>query len=258
MHIKHIVPSAIRRFFGHSKQKTSDNINYNKSLWNSYAQRWSKETAWVEKEGVQDKESYLEFLGDEWGTKEDVLTIIDEFIKPYVSSHSHALEIGVGGGRIADKVAPLVKTLDVSDIAITMLENAKKALSMHTNITYFPLNGTSLHLWEDASIDFVYSFDVFVHLDLHTMWRYFQEISRILKPNALAFIHTTNLLAPKGWQRFESQRAFKVEGHYFVTPEIISTLCNHCNLEIIKESQTSEQNFYYARDYLFIVRKKEQ
>ena len=209
----------------------------------------------MEKKEVVDKENYLEFLGDEWGKKEDVLAILSEFVKPYVTPQSHALEIGVGGGRIAHQVAPLVGTLDVTDISSEMIARSKQALASHGNINYFTLASASLGQWKNNSIDFVYSFDVFVHLDVHTMWGYFQEINRILKPNGKAFLHTSNLLAPEGWRRFSSQSKFRIEGHYFITPEIIHTFCNRSKLSLIKESLIDETNFYYARDYLLVIEK---
>jgi ubiquinone/menaquinone biosynthesis C-methylase UbiE len=165
------------------------------------------------------------------------------------------LKIGVGGGRIANQIAPHVAKLYATDIAPHMIERSRAALSSHKNIEFFTLPNSSLALFDDASCDFIYSFDVFVHLDLHTMWRYFQEIHRILKPGGHAFLHTTNLASPQGWKRFAAQKSFKVEGHYFITPEIISVLCKKSNLQIVHESPIDESNFYYARDYLFVVLK---
>ena len=50
-------------------------------------------------------EEGLEFLGDEWSTKQDFFQVIDEFIKPYVKLDDAACEIGCGGGRVAAKVS---------------------------------------------------------------------------------------------------------------------------------------------------------
>ena len=66
---------------------------------------------------------------------------------------------------------------------------------------------------------FIYSFDVFVHLDLHTIWSYMKTIHRMLLPNGKCFLSTSNLLAPLGWERFSTQDKYTVGGFYFTTPD---------------------------------------
>ncbi|MDQ6839647.1 MAG: class I SAM-dependent methyltransferase [Actinomycetota bacterium] len=64
----------------------------------------------------------------------------------------------------------------------------------------------------------MYSFDVFVHLDLHVQWSYIKEIERMLKPGGKVFIHTADLTTSAGWNRFVRQSGYRVEGFYFMTP----------------------------------------
>lgn len=45
-------------------------------------------------------EDQLEFLGDEWSDKASVLTVLDEYVFPFVSEDSIVAEIGSGGGAI--------------------------------------------------------------------------------------------------------------------------------------------------------------
>jgi hypothetical protein len=60
-----------------------------------------------------------------------------------------------------------------------------------------------------------YSFDVMVHIDLHTIWKYLLEIRRVLKDETgRAFISTANLEAPGGWERFTKQKEYSVGGFY--------------------------------------------
>ena len=98
--------------------------------------------------------------------------IVDTFILPYVRGRT--LEIGSGGGRIANLVAPHVPWLHCADIATNMLEMAKQSLT-HTNITFHLIDGATL---PDFSYDAIYTFDVFVHVDIHTMWKYFMEAQK--------------------------------------------------------------------------------
>ena len=107
----------------------------------------------------------------------------------------------------------------------------------------------------DGVYDFIYVFDVFVHFDLHTMWRYFEEMHRMLKPEGVAFISTANLLTPGGWTRFSRQSRFTVGGFYFVSPEIVRALIDKAGFRIIKEADVDPSNTYYNRDYLALITK---
>lgn len=164
-------------FFKKSESKNQENtakasnIESNKNIWNNFAKNWTKQGAEVENSSIDEhgKIEYLEYLGDEWGNKESVKQVIDDFIFPYINSDSIVAEIGCGGGRIAAQVAPGVKKLLCFDISEQMLNNAQKKLSNFSNISYILNNGQNFDETFYGNFDFVYSFDVFVHLDLHTI-----------------------------------------------------------------------------------------
>jgi SAM-dependent methyltransferase len=234
------------------------NIDYNRNLWDTYSQTWSKDKAEIEDKEIRagSREDYIEFLGDEWGDKESVQEVLNDFLFPFISGNSVVAEIGSGGGRIAAVVAPRVEQLYCFDISRDMLSRASKVLSDLENISFILSNGKSFEEKYSERFDFVYSFDVFVHLDLHTIWSYFSEFRKILKKEGLIFLHTSNLKAPGGWERFASQQEYKVEGHYFISPEIVNILAEKAGFDIVKRSEVTT-NFYYKRDYLFILKKRE-
>jgi SAM-dependent methyltransferase len=231
------------------------NTEYNKYLWDKYANGWDKLGVDVEDKniGINEREKYLEYIGDEWGNKDSVAQVLNDFIFPYLRHDCKCGEIGSGGGRIASKVAPRVSELVCFDISEKMLQNAKEKLVEYSNIEYILTDGKGFSDDLKETFDFIYSFDVFVHLDLHTIWSYFIEIKKTLKKDGKAFIHTTNLSAPKGWERFINQREYSVEGHYFITPDMITLLAEKAGFNIIKTSVVNDTNFYYHRDFLFIL-----
>jgi SAM-dependent methyltransferase len=53
-------------------------------------------------------------------------------------------------------------------------------------------DGRSLSILPDASVDFVFSFDSFVHIDRDIVGAYLAEIARTLKPGGKGFIHHSN------------------------------------------------------------------
>jgi SAM-dependent methyltransferase len=236
-----------------------DNVGYNRELWDRYAARWAsprfrRDTAAA---GVDNEQ--IRVLGDEWSPGEGatVREIVDDWIVPHLGPEARVAEIGVGGGRIALHVVDRVGELTCFDISEGMIERARAALGPRDNVRFVLLQAPKLPDELGGSLDFVYSFDVFVHLDLHVMWQYIQEIDRVLRPGGRAFLHTSNLTAPGGWARFVAQDRYAVEDHYFVTPETVRTLIGHTSLTVERESTPSPDNSVLGRDYLLVVRRPE-
>ena len=180
------------------------NIEFNRDYWDRYARCYKKSKVRVEDPNIseQEKESYLKYMGDEWGRVSDVVKIVEEFIYPYITNQSIVGEIGTGGARIASKVVDRTKEFYCFDISSELLKAAKSVLANYSHVKYILLKQSQFPPELADRFDFIYSFDVFVHLDLHNMWQYFKEIRRILKDGGKAFIHTTNLKAPEGWKKF--------------------------------------------------------
>jgi SAM-dependent methyltransferase len=220
-------------------------------------------------------------------------------------------EIGVGGGRVASRVYGHVKHLYCFDIAEEMLKQAQEsiaqlhaqnlastadasAIAASASPATLPSN-ISFHLLSSApsfppkllgSCDVVYSFDVLPHVDLHTIYGYFKTVRTILKPNPTegdrsrprprVFLHTANLCAPLGFERFSKQSRYTAGGFYFVSPDIIHQLAAQTGYRIIQQSRCApttpacgaaststdefqaarderSKNLYYQRDFLFVM-----
>jgi SAM-dependent methyltransferase len=248
-----------RRFALPDSVSPLDNVGYNRSLWDWYADRWTDHEfrqRQLDHEGRDaDDPSSVARLGEEWGRLEDVEAIVDRWILPHVDGHAVVGELGTGGGRVARLVAPKVGQFHAFDVAPKMLQRARRELRDVRGAQFHVLNAPALPTELAESFDFVYSFDVFVHLDLHVQWRYLQEFRRVLKPGGRAFVHTSNLTAPAGWERFAAQEYYRVEGFYFMTPEAVRTLVDHSGLRMVDELNGAPGNFYYERDYLVLLEK---
>lgn len=235
------------------------NVEYNRALWNWYAARWDEadfRREQVRHEGKpEDRADELAVLGDEWGDAAAVDQVVAEWITPHVGPASVTGEIGTGGGRIARRVAPQVGEFHAFDVAPLMLDRAREALEEFPHCHFHVVDRPVLPADMEGCFDFIYSFDVFVHLDLHTQWCYLSEIARVLRPGGRAFVHTANLASEGGWKRFEGQDRYRVEGFYFVVPELVKVLCARAGLEVVHESADEAGNFYYERDYLVLLEK---
>jgi SAM-dependent methyltransferase len=219
-----------------------DNFEWNRKMATGYARRHGGE-------GQSP-------LGEEWGASpEEVEEILVRFLYPYLGPTDIVAEIGVGGGRIAERVAPRVERLHVFDISPRMLDAARLRLAGFGNVEFTLQTESALPPKLSGSLDVVYSFATFLHLDLHTMWRYFQEMARVLRPEGHAFVHTATITTPRGWQRFVSQEEFSVFGFYFVSPEIVQTLASRAGLRAVDASESQEDNAYLSRDYFAVFRR---
>lgn len=234
------------------------NLSVNRRFWDRYARAWDARNPYldVEHEGGE-RDAYIAehiaVLGDEWGTPSDVATVLEDFVYPSLQPGHTVAEIGVGGGRIAAAVAPRVSKLYGFDISREMLKRAQHVVP--ANVELVLLRSPELPRDLAGTIDFAYAVDVFVHLDLHTQWRYLVQLYEVLKPRGRALVHTTNLRAPRGWERFAQQRRYDVRGHYFVIPELIDLLAERAGFAVVQRSEPTDDNFYYARDYVALVEK---
>jgi SAM-dependent methyltransferase len=202
-------------------------------------------------------EKHVRSLGQEWAPVGDLEEVLSEYVYPYLSKDTVAVEIGVGGGRVAALVAPLVRRLHCIDLSPEMLARAREKLAGANNVDFLLVDEPQLpHEWSDG-IDFVYSFDVMVHLDLKTIWAYFGECARVLRPGGLVMAHTTNLTTDRGFERFARLPARPFVGqHQYVTPEAIHVLLERSGLEYVKGSEPRGDNLYLNRDYIVIARKQ--
>jgi SAM-dependent methyltransferase len=233
------VGNVVRRFF----PTELDNLEWNRKMAEGYVRTRGRGTGDVP-------------LGQEWGAPAVAVdAILDEFVFPFVSTDSVALEVGIGGGRIAARVAPRVSRLYGFDISPAMLVAARTALAQNHNVELRLLDGPALSDELEGEVDLAYAFATFLHLDLHMMWRYFREFARVLHPGGHAFVHTATITTPDGWARFAGQERYAVAGFYFVSPEIVRTLGSRAGLTLVRESSEDPDNPYLNRDHFALFRK---
>ena len=249
------VKQMLKSIRDRSRPPQHENLAYNRDEWDRYAARWSTNRITIEDPSVDraSRSASVSRLGDEWGNRVAVQRVIADFITPFVQPTTRAAEIGSGGGRIAAQVLPLVEHLTCFDISKKMLERCRTELGNDPKASFVFLDEPRFDATFAHAFDFVYSFDVFVHIDLHTMWKYIRTIPELLRPGGRAFLHTTNLTAPDGWAYFASQDKYAVLNHYFVVPQLIDVLLEHAGLRIVQRSSPDASNYYYNRDDLFVV-----
>jgi len=124
--------------------------------------------------------------GLEWGDPEVVAPlkfIKDRYIIPYVNAQHKAVEIGPGGGRWTRYLLGF-ETLYAIDYHQELLDELKRNFGEQSNVRFIKNNGTDFPGIGENSIDYLFTFGTFVHLDLHLIEAYLLAMRRIVKPGA--------------------------------------------------------------------------
>jgi ubiquinone/menaquinone biosynthesis C-methylase UbiE len=151
--------------------------------------------------------------GEEWTMSEPWRQgVVDSFMTPYLDTRAagrHVLEIGPGAGRWTELLAPRAAELYLLDITDTTLELCRKRLGDPPNTHYLVGDGASLPGVPDAGIDFLWSFDVFVHIAPAEQQKYAAEFRRVLKPGGIAVIHHGDSGLQGGWRSAMTAELFR-------------------------------------------------
>jgi len=140
-----------------------------------------------------------DIYGLEWGDPETVEPlgyIRDHFLLPYISQNTTIVEIGPGGGRWTRYMLN-AKQIYAVDYHQELLNELKSNIDA-TNIIYIKNNGDDFPNIPDESIDFLFSFGTFVHLDVDIIARYLQNMKRLLKHNSNVIIQYSDKTKPMG------------------------------------------------------------
>jgi ubiquinone/menaquinone biosynthesis C-methylase UbiE len=139
--------------------------------------------------------------GDEWHDQADFCgqpydawkrSLFEEFMARYITNTSHVLEIGPGHGRWTKLYVDSVGHVSLVDLSPSCIEHCKNVFNSFGHVDYFVNNGTTLKVIGDETMDFIWSYDVFVHIERQEFKSYMSEFARILKHGGIAVIHHKN------------------------------------------------------------------
>lgn len=153
--------------------------------------------------------------GEEWNVSPDwKQALIDHVLARWVPEDAVTLEIGPGAGRWSQALAARASQLLLVDVSERPLELCRERFSGDPHVQYILSSGSDLSGVEDRSIDAVWSFDVFVHVEPRAQAAYLEEIARVLVPGGVAVIHHSDgrnrgrLPSRSGWRSPMSRNLF--------------------------------------------------
>jgi ubiquinone/menaquinone biosynthesis C-methylase UbiE len=146
----------------------------NGEYWDRYVRLWK----------LRGGGKQYETVGMEWKGQETFLALLGN----NVTKESRVLEIGCGGGRITLPASSMAESLIATDPSKNMLRVCKQYLAAKTNVRYEHTDGFTLQPVTDASVDMVFSHDVFVHFSALQVYASLLEIRRVLQPGGTVLI----------------------------------------------------------------------
>nr|WP_246280453.1 class I SAM-dependent methyltransferase [Nocardioides daedukensis] len=115
--------------------------------------------------------------------------LIIELLHPDLGQDRDILEVAPGHGRFTVEMVDNCRSLTLVDLSPTCLEVCRSRFGDDGQVRYIETDGTSLPGVLDESIDFIWSFDSFVHMERGVIDAYLAEFARVLRPEGRFVIH---------------------------------------------------------------------
>lgn len=143
------------------------------------------------------KGNFAECFGYEWGDPKNPAwtwgaQILEGFLFSYLGSDKTVMEIGAGGGRWSQFIIPKCKRallVDGTPASEAATRGHFGAMLEGKSVDFLVSPDGKLPKVRKASVDFVFSFDTFVHFDEDLFFEYLRTIARVLKPGGVLSLH---------------------------------------------------------------------
>ena len=158
-----------------------NSVELNRAIWKSYD--WSA-------------------AGEEWTPSEGwKQSVIRRFMDRHLAAATSILEIGPGGGRWTEPLLRRATNYWGVDISPTCVEHCRHRFSGQPNAQFIVGNGANLEAVPTGSVEAIFSFDVFVHINQAEVSSYAAEFARVLKPGGVGIVHHGTVGGARGGSR---------------------------------------------------------
>jgi ubiquinone/menaquinone biosynthesis C-methylase UbiE len=135
--------------------------------------------------------------GDEWsdfwgGVETQWAATLLPRIRNFLPARS-VLEIAPGHGRWSGYLIAMCTDYVGVDLSVECVGACKERFQTAKHARFFVNDGHSLPMVADGSVEFVFSFDSLVHVEADVIESYLFELSRVLAPDGIGFLHHSNL-----------------------------------------------------------------
>jgi len=127
--------------------------------------------------------------GEEWtlspGWKD---SFIRNVLRRYIPPGGHVLEIGPGAGRWTAVLLEIADTLTGVDLAESCVRVCQQKFG-NRRAQFLVGSGKDLANIADASVDSLWSFETFVHINVPETVAYVREFRRVMRPGSVGVVH---------------------------------------------------------------------
>ncbi|MGA8792169.1 MAG: methyltransferase domain-containing protein [Candidatus Binatus sp.] len=162
--------------------------------------------------------------------------VVDDYIRPYVKPDATVLEIGPGGGRWTRYLVSAKKVVAV-DINAEFFAPLR-AMFPDANLGFYQPEGFDLRGVAADSIDFVFTFGTFVHIDPDGIREYLGEIRRVLKRGGTAVVQYAAKEKPAGRKELSFSEMTAEKMAAMAPMEIVehnTRLLSHSNIAVFRK-----------------------
>lgn len=147
--------------------------------------------------------------GEEWNESADwKASLIEHVLGATMPAGGTILEIGPGAGRWTEHLRRRADRLVLVEATDEVLDLTRRRYGEDPAVSFVRTDGSDLPGVTDASVDAVWSFDVFVHLAPLDTAAYLAEVARVLRPGGVATIHHSGRRDRRGWRAPMTARLF--------------------------------------------------
>jgi SAM-dependent methyltransferase len=182
--------------------------------------------------------------GEEWNPSPDFKdSLVAHVLEPNVPMGSRVLEIGPGGGRWTEVLLGRASHVTAVDLTPRCIELCRERFPDARNLDLFVNDGRDLSFVADASIDRIFSFDVFVHILAKDIEGYVAQFPRILKEGGRAVIHHARAGALRSGWRSD------------MTAEHMRIFCDRHGLKLVEQIRSWDQGRMglWERDVISVI-----
>jgi SAM-dependent methyltransferase len=117
-------------------------------------------------------------------------SVVKEFLAPYLGPERDVVEIGPGQGRWSEYIVENARTVTLVDLSANCIEECRRRFAPvgRSTVSFFVNDGVTLPV-VDSSVDLIWSFGTFVHIEIPEIDRYLAEMRRVLRPGGRFVIH---------------------------------------------------------------------
>ena len=116
-------------------------------------------------------------------------SLVDTFLTPYLGSDLDVLEVGAGRGRWTEFMVGRCRSLTLVDVSAPCMDVCRERFGRDLPASAFVVNDGRSLPGDDSSLDLVWSFGTFVHVDEPEVAAYIAECQRVVRPGGRFVIH---------------------------------------------------------------------